>query len=77
MTKHKKIRRRKKECVRFGKNVKRLRILKGWPQEELAVAAGLDRTFISDIENGWRNVSLLNIYKICEALNVEPKELVN
>jgi len=41
-------------------------------QEELAFEAGLDRTYIGGIENGKRNVSLVNIYKIANGLGIHP-----
>jgi transcriptional regulator with XRE-family HTH domain len=52
----------------YGKKVKEIRKKKGVSQESLADLAGLDRTYISDIENGKRNVSLETIFKISEAL---------
>lgn len=45
-------------------------------QEELADAAGLDRTYISSVERGRRNISLLNILKISRALGVNPSFLL-
>ncbi|MDW3568730.1 helix-turn-helix domain-containing protein [Enterobacter asburiae] len=44
-------------------------------QENLAFLSGMDRTYVSGIERGKRNVSLVNINKIALALNVEIKEL--
>jgi len=44
-------------------------------QEELAYRSDLDRTYISSVENGKRNISLLNIEKICNALNIKISEL--
>ncbi|MEK6189968.1 MAG: helix-turn-helix domain-containing protein [Carnobacterium alterfunditum] len=60
----------------FGKIVRQKRITKGISQEELAFTSGLHRTYISEIERGLRNVSLENIVKIANALNVEPKDLL-
>jgi len=59
----------------FGERVRELRKLKELSQESLALACGLDRTYIGGVERGERNISLLNIYKIAEALGVSPKEL--
>lgn len=67
----------KKVLISFGGNVKRLRILQGLSQDELAYRSTLDRTFLSDTENGKSNVSLSTIYKIAEALHVEASELVS
>ncbi|WP_276355690.1 helix-turn-helix domain-containing protein [Cohnella caldifontis] len=54
----------------FGKRVRELRARSGISQEWLAERAGLDRTYISGVERGERNISLLNIDKIAAALNV-------
>ena len=59
----------------FGERVRVLRKQKALSQESLALACGLDRTYIGGVERGERNISLLNIYKIAAALGVPPKEL--
>lgn len=59
----------------FGKAVRRLRSDRGISQEEFAELCGLHRTYISDIELGKRNVSLENIGRIAEALNMPLSEL--
>lgn len=61
--------------ILFGQKVREFRLSKGLSQEELAFSCGLHRTYISDIERGTRNVSLDNIKRIAEALNLSPKEL--
>ena len=61
---------------RFGNKVKKLRKVRRWSQEELAVKAGLHRTYIGSIERSERNVSLLNIEKIAKALGVNIKNLL-
>ena len=53
---------------KFGQRVKEIRQTKGITQEELAIKAQLHRTYISSIELGKRNVSLLNIEKLAKAL---------
>lgn len=45
-------------------------------QEELADRAGLHRTYIGGVEQGRRNLSLLNVMKIAKALEMEPEELL-
>lgn len=60
----------------FGKNVKEIRLSQEISQEELALKAELDRTYISGIELGLRNVSLINIFKISKALDVTAPELL-
>jgi transcriptional regulator with XRE-family HTH domain len=59
----------------FGKQIRKLRREQGLSQEELALEAKLDRTYIGGVERGERNVSLLNIMKIAKALGVSPDEL--
>ena len=60
----------------FGTNLRKYRIEKGVSQEKFAELCGLHRTYISDIECFQRNVSLENIQKIAEALDVEPSALL-
>ena len=59
----------------FGARVRELRKQKGLSQEGLALACDLDRTYIGGVERGERNISLLNIQKIAEALGVSAREL--
>lgn len=59
----------------FGKRMRALRIEKGLSQEALALACDLDRTYIGGIERGERNVSLVNIQKIADALGVALREM--
>lgn len=60
----------------FGNNVKLYRQELKLSQEKFAELCGLHRTYISDIECYQRNVSLDNIQKIADALNVEPYQLL-
>lgn len=55
---------------KFGQAVRTRRSELGISQEELAARAGLHRTYIADVERGKRNVSLINIERIANALNV-------
>jgi transcriptional regulator with XRE-family HTH domain len=59
----------------FGKILQEERKAKKISQEKLAKLAGLDRTFISLIENGKRSPSFSTILKICLALKIDPSEL--
>ncbi len=70
---------RTKENIKknFGERVRTLRSKRGVSQEQLALACGLDRTYIGGVERGERNISLINIYKIAVALDVPVKELFN
>jgi transcriptional regulator with XRE-family HTH domain len=60
---------------KFGQRLRALRERMGVSQETLAEKAGLDRTYISSIERGKRNVSLENIARLSTALKVEIKDL--
>ncbi|MEK6614572.1 MAG: helix-turn-helix transcriptional regulator [Bacteroidota bacterium] len=60
----------------FGENIKKLRESKKLSQEELADLGGFDRTYISLVERGKRNLSLKNICRFAKALNVKPYELI-
>jgi transcriptional regulator with XRE-family HTH domain len=62
---------------KFGDKLRELRKQKELSQEELAFKSGLHRTYISDIERGSRNVSLKNIEKIANALNLPISKLTN
>jgi len=55
----------------FATNVKTYRIERNISQEKLAELAGLHRTYISAIERERRNISIDNIEKIAQALNVD------
>lgn len=57
--------------VHFGQKVKELRKQKGLSQEGLALLCDLDRSYIGGVERGERNISLINIYKISKALNID------
>ncbi len=59
----------------FGKNVKRHREGKGLTQEKLAEKAELDPTYISGIERGVRNPSILSIVRIAKALGADSASL--
>ncbi len=60
----------------FGKAVKSLRFKKNITQQQLAKDSGLHFTYISSIEKGDRNVSLLNIIKIAQALSCDFLDLL-
>ena len=60
--------------ILVGKRVRELRNSIGISQEELADLAGLDRTYITSVECGKRNISIVNIEKLTNALQVSLKE---
>lgn len=57
-------------------HVRTLRVSKGWSQERLALVCELDRTYVSAIERSVWNVSLSNIERLAQALEVEPWTLL-
>lgn len=62
----------------FGARVAELRKQKkptGWSQERLAHEAGMDRSYVGDVERGGRNIALDNIWRLAEALGVRPSDL--
>lgn len=61
--------------IMFGDTLRSIRIKKGISQEKLAELSELHRTYISDIERGERNVSLVNIFRIAKGLEIEISEL--
>ena len=61
---------------RLGNRVRVLRAAKGLSQEAFADAAGIDRSYVSGIERGVRNISVLNLYRIARALNIHPAQLL-
>ena len=63
--------------VAFGNRVRKLRLATGLSQEAFASICGLDRTYISGIERGVRNVSLLNIRVLADGLDISLAELVD
>ena len=62
---------------RLAVNMKRLRTERGWSQEALADAAGLDRTYISGIERVVRNPTLLVLEKVATALECGYSDLLD
>lgn len=66
---------KEKILIEFGKRIRGLRKTKGMSQEMLASKSGLDRTYLSDIELGKRNISLKNISLIAFHLGVSISDL--
>ena len=62
--------------IKFGNNVREFRKSKNISQEELAHKADLHRTYIGMIERAEKNITLINIEKIANALEVNIKELI-
>ena len=60
----------------FGETIKKIRLEKGLSQETLAFEADIDRTYISDIEKGERNISIQVAYKLALALQISFSDLI-
>lgn len=61
----------------FGQTVRSARVAAGLSQMALAEAAGLHPTYVSSVERGHRNVSLVNIHRLAYALGRSPSELLS
>lgn len=66
---------RTRTLAAFGLNVRKLREANNLTQEAVAERAGLDSTYISGIERGVRNPSLVSIARLAKALRVSVSEL--
>ena len=62
---------------KIGNIIKELRQLKQMSQKDLAYDSNLDRSYIASVENGQRNISVINIEKLAVALGVSLKEFFN
>jgi transcriptional regulator with XRE-family HTH domain len=60
----------------FGERVRARRVTLGLSQEKLAERAGLHRNYIGGIEQGRRNVGLVNLVRLALALELDPGELL-
>jgi transcriptional regulator with XRE-family HTH domain len=57
-------------------NVRRLRLKRGWSQEDCAEYCGLHRTYIGAVERGERNITISTLEKIAAAFKVTPIDLL-
>ncbi|OGF86512.1 DNA-binding protein [Candidatus Giovannonibacteria bacterium RIFCSPLOWO2_02_FULL_43_37] len=64
------------EAQKLGKNLKRIRTKKGISQGDIVRSLGMDRAFISNIENGKTNPTLATIAKLAKALGVPIGDLI-
>lgn len=60
----------------FATNLRRLRHAKGLSQESLATDAGINRTYLGNLERGTQYAGLEIIGKLAEALEVDPREFL-
>lgn len=63
--------------AKIGQRIKFLREQLSMSQKDLAYSADLDRSYIASVENGCRNISIVNIEKIAIALNIPLKDFFN
>lgn len=62
--------------ILFGERLIELRKAKGWSQERLSLESGVARSYLGGVERGKRNIALINICRLAEALAVSPSELL-
>ncbi|ELK41520.1 MULTISPECIES: helix-turn-helix domain-containing protein [Brevibacillus] len=62
--------------LQIGQKIRFSREQKGWSQETLSFNSQLHRTYIGAVERGERNISILNLKKIAEALGVQITDLL-
>ena len=63
--------------IKFGERVREKRVSMGLSQEKLAELAGVHRTYIGMIERAEKNITLENIKKVANGLNLQPSELLH
>jgi transcriptional regulator with XRE-family HTH domain len=63
--------------IKFGEKVREIRKEKGLSQEQLSFKADLHRTYIGMIERAEKNITLVNIEKIANALEICVNDLMN
>lgn len=59
-----------------GQNVRRIRSARQMTQEELAERSGFSQQYISDLERGRRNPTIVSLYELTQALGTVPTELL-
>lgn len=62
---------------KIGNRIRELRLDADLSQEKLSFACELDRTYLGSVERGERNISVINLRKIAQALNIEVSALLN
>jgi transcriptional regulator with XRE-family HTH domain len=63
--------------VRFGKRLRELRKKKGWTQVQMADTLGIDRSYISDMEGGKKNVCLPTLEVLAQGFGVSMAKLIS
>lgn len=65
------------EIIKFGEKLKKVRLMKNLSQGDVARILGVHRTYISGLERGARNPSLLTVQKVAKALGVKSRDLID
>jgi transcriptional regulator with XRE-family HTH domain len=63
--------------AKIGIRIKELREIRNMSQKDLSYSSDLDRSYIASVENGKRNISIVNIEKIAKALDITLKDFFN
>jgi transcriptional regulator with XRE-family HTH domain len=63
-------------CVRFGKRLRVLRKQQEWTQVYMAEHVGMDRSFISDLENGKKEICIRNLEVLATAFGLTVSQLM-
>ena len=61
--------------IKLGQKIRLIREHKGFSQESVALASGIDRSYFGGIERGEHNVAVVNLEKIAIALDIKIKDL--
>jgi transcriptional regulator with XRE-family HTH domain len=64
-------------CVRFGKRLRALRQQREWTQVYMAEHVGMDRSFISDLENGKKEICIRNLEVLARAFEMSVSQLLS
>lgn len=59
-----------------GRNVKRIRLERGLTQEQFAAASGFTQQYLSGLENGRRNPTIVSLFQLAQALRIDHVALV-
>ena len=60
----------------LGQRIRAAREARGWSQERLADEAGIDRSYMSGIERGVRNISVLKLSRLAQVLGTKSADLL-
>lgn len=64
------------ELIALGRVIREIRSIQGLSQEGLANQIGIDRSYMGGVERGEHNITLMNIVKIAETLQISPSDLL-